>query len=97
MNPAIGIQSFIEFIVKSLAGVPDQAFVVHDTEDGRSVFMIEVAEEDLNRILGREGRGIDAIRHLATAAGEMHRIEVDIRLRGEAQARKRIQTPSRRR
>jgi len=96
MNPAVGIQSFIEFIIKSLAREPDQAFVVHETIDNRVVFTIEVAEADIDRLMGKEGRGIAAIRHLSYAAAAMHDFGVEVRLTGEKKQPKRFASSGRR-
>lgn len=62
------MKDLVEFIVKSLADQPDQV-EVREVADGRTVRVeIRVAEEDVGKVIGRQGRMINAIRTLAKAA-----------------------------
>ena len=62
----------IEMIVKALAGEPD-AVEVSEHTDGKNVRIeLRVADGDMGRIIGREGRTVKAIRSLLYAAGQKH-------------------------
>ncbi len=62
----------IEKIVTSLVGEPD-AVEVTEIDDGRSVRIeVRVAESDMGRVIGREGRTVKAIRSILFAAGHKH-------------------------
>jgi len=60
----------VERIVKSLVGSPD-AVEVSEHADGKNVRIeLRVADSDMGRIIGREGRTVKAIRSLLYAAGQ---------------------------
>ena len=70
----------VEKLVKSLVGNPD-AVEVSETEDGRTVRVeVRVAEGDMGRLIGREGRTVKAIRSLLFYAGQKHgkRYQLDL-------------------
>jgi len=59
-------------IMRALVGEPD-AVEVTEIEDGRTVRLeVRVAENDMGRIIGREGRTVKAIRSILFAAGQKH-------------------------
>jgi hypothetical protein len=63
------VHDLVEYIVKSLADKPD---AVHLSEiEGETSIMLElrVASEDMGRMIGREGRTINAMRSLARVLG----------------------------
>jgi predicted RNA-binding protein YlqC (UPF0109 family) len=58
--------------MRALVGEPD-AVEVTEIEDGRAVRLeVRVAESDMGRIIGREGRTVKAIRSILFAAGQKH-------------------------
>ena len=58
--------------MRALVGEPD-AVEVTEIEDGRTVRLeVRVAENDMGRIIGREGRTVKAIRSILFAAGQKH-------------------------
>ena len=62
----------VERIVKSLVGNPD-VVEVSEHVDGKNVRIeLRVADSDMGRIIGREGRTVKAIRSLLYAAGQKH-------------------------
>jgi uncharacterized protein len=62
----------VEKIVKALVGEPD-AVEVSEHTDGKTVRIeLRVAESDMGRIIGREGRTVKAIRSLLYVAGQKH-------------------------
>jgi predicted RNA-binding protein YlqC (UPF0109 family) len=62
----------VETIVKALVGEPD-AVEVSEHADGKNVRIeLRVAESDMGRIIGREGRTVKAIRSLLYVAGQKH-------------------------
>ena len=60
------VRMLIEHIVKSLVDAPEQVFV--EQLDG-DVIELEVAENDMGRVIGRQGRTVRAMRAVLTAAG----------------------------
>jgi uncharacterized protein len=70
----------VEYLVRSIVESPDDVEVEEYEEDGELVLEVRVADDDLGRVIGREGRVAKAIRTVARAAGarEDRRVSVDI-------------------
>ncbi len=69
-------------IVKGLVEKPDEVNVTVDevNEEGITVYHLHVAEEDMGRVIGRQGRIAKAIRTVmrAAAARNDEKIQVEI-------------------
>ena len=65
------MQELLAIIAKGLVDDPDSVNVEADapTEDGTTVYHIHVAENDMGRIIGKQGRIAKAIRTVVKAAG----------------------------
>jgi predicted RNA-binding protein YlqC (UPF0109 family) len=62
------MRDLVEFCVRALVSDPEAVRVEElDTDDG-TVLEVHVADDDLGRVIGREGRVANAIRTLAKAA-----------------------------
>ncbi|MBK9214848.1 MAG: KH domain-containing protein [Chloracidobacterium sp.] len=62
----------VEKIITSLVSEPG-AVEVDEIADGKTVRIeVRVADSDMGRIIGREGRTVKAIRSLLFAAGQKH-------------------------
>ena len=58
--------------MRALVGEPD-AVEVNEIADGKNVRLeVRVAESDMGRIIGREGRTVKAVRSILFAAGQKH-------------------------
>jgi len=62
------MRDLVEFVVRSLVSDPDSVRVDELEEDGSTVLEVHVADGDLGRVIGREGRVANAIRTIAKAA-----------------------------
>jgi uncharacterized protein len=75
------VRELLEFLARSLVADPD-AVVVSEVEeiDGEVVLELQVAEDDLGRVIGRGGRVANALRSVMKAAAtrEDKRVVVDI-------------------
>jgi uncharacterized protein len=60
------VRALVELIAKSLVDTPDEVFV--EQVDG-DVIELEVAESDVGKVIGRQGRTARAMRTLLNAAG----------------------------
>jgi predicted RNA-binding protein YlqC (UPF0109 family) len=67
------MDELIEFVAKSLVDHPDDVEVHRRQRDQQTVLELEVAEEDLGKVIGRQGRTARALRTLLSAAGQMSR------------------------
>ena len=75
------MRELLDFLARSLVADPD-AVVVNEVEeiDGEVVLELEVADDDLGRVIGRVGRVANALRSVMKAAAtrEEKRVVVDI-------------------
>ena len=62
------MRDLVEFLVRALVSDPDQVQVIELDEGGDTVLEVHVADDDLGRVIGRDGRVANAIRTLAKAA-----------------------------
>lgn len=70
----------VERIIRSLVAEPDAVEVVENT-DGKNVRLeVRVADTDMGRIIGREGRTVKAIRSILFVAGQKQhkRFQLDL-------------------
>jgi predicted RNA-binding protein YlqC (UPF0109 family) len=75
------MRELLEFLARSLVEEPDAVEVTEVEEiDGEVVLELEVAEDDLGRVIGRGGRVANALRSVMKAAAtrEEKRVVVDI-------------------
>ena len=75
------MRDLVEFLVRALVADPD-AVRVEEIDEGAEGIVLEVhvADDDLGRVIGREGRVANAIRTLAKAAATVEggRVMVEI-------------------
>jgi uncharacterized protein len=75
------VRELLEFLARSLVADPNAVEVTEVEEiDGEVVLEVEVAEDDLGRVIGRGGRIANALRTVMKAAAtrEEKRVVVDI-------------------
>jgi uncharacterized protein len=75
------MRDLLEFLTRSLVEKPDEVQVTQAEEiDGEVVLEVEVADDDLGRVIGRGGRVANALRSVMKAAAtrEEKRVVVDI-------------------
>ena len=62
------MKELIEYIARSLASDPDAVVVSESVEEGRTVFRLQVADEDKGKVIGRNGRVAQSMRSLLRVA-----------------------------
>ncbi len=62
------MKELIEYIANSLVDQPDAVKVTEVTGERTSVIELSVANEDMGKIIGKQGRTVSAIRTLLNAA-----------------------------
>ncbi len=74
------MKELVEFIAKSLVEHPEEVSISVDESDQETVYKIKVAEEDMGRIIGKQGRIIKSIRTVTKAAAikDGSRVQVEI-------------------
>ena len=75
------MRDLVEFLVRALVSDPDAVRVEEIDEEDGTVLEVRVADDDLGRVIGRDGRVANAIRTIAKAAataGDGGRVMVEI-------------------
>lgn len=74
------MRSLVEFIARSLVDKPDEVRVDELDDRGVTVYELTVGQDDLGKVIGRQGRTARAVRTILSAAGAKtnRRYELDI-------------------
>ncbi len=75
------MKDLVEYLSKALVDRPDEVRVDEfEEDDGTIVFEVEVAEDEVGKLIGRNGRTINALRTVIRAAAVRHnrRVLVDV-------------------
>ncbi len=62
-------RTLVEHIAKSLVDAPGEVLVYQVDEDGETVIELEVAPDDMGKVIGKNGRTVRALRCLVNATG----------------------------
>ncbi|CAB1239626.1 KH domain-containing protein [Caproicibacterium sp. NSD3] len=76
------MQELLLAIAKGLVEKPDQVSVTEDApiEDGTIVYHLHVAEEDMGRVIGKQGRIAKAIRVVMRAAATRKETKISVEI-----------------
>lgn len=58
------MKELIEYIARSIVDAPDKVVVTEETSDQGITFKLQVADEDKGRVIGKQGRIVEAMRTL---------------------------------
>lgn len=74
------MQELVKVLAKALVENPDAVEVETVEEDSRTVLKLHVAQEDMGRVIGKQGRIAKAIRTIVKSAAtrENKKVTVDI-------------------
>lgn len=74
------MKDFLESVVKNIVEQPDQVVISEDSAEGRITLTIKVADEDMGRIIGKDGKVINSIRMImrVMAIRQNVRIRIDL-------------------
>ena len=74
------MQELVTVLAKALVENPDAVQVETVEEEGRTVLKLHVAQEDMGRVIGKQGRIAKAIRTIVKSAAtrENKKVTVDI-------------------
>lgn len=74
------MKELVEYVARFLVRNPGAVNVTETVRDGMPTLELRVAEEDLGRVIGKEGRAAKALRAIlhAAAARQSRRIALDI-------------------
>lgn len=78
------MKAFIEYVAKTLADHPDSVQITEAEGDDGTTHILELQchEDDIGRIIGRNGRTIKALRTLLTTAAARNNIRAVLEIAG---------------
>lgn len=74
------MKEFLEYVAKSLVDKPDAVWVEVDDDADETVLTLRVDQEDMGRVIGRDGRIANALRSLlrVMATRDGRHVELEI-------------------
>jgi len=66
------IQKLLHFCLTKLVDKPEEVSITQKESQGKSVYEIKVAPQDLARVIGKEGKTFKALRALVTLVDPEH-------------------------
>lgn len=77
--PEPKLEELVSFLARGLVDNPDEVEVTsHEPDDSRVDLELRVAQDDMGRVIGRQGRTIRAIRSVVKAAAVKADKRVDV-------------------
>ena len=75
------VRDVIETVAKALADSPQRVSVTETEHRGTTLVEVTVAQPDVGKLIGRQGRTIQAMRTIAAIAGERlgKRVTLEVR------------------
>jgi len=74
------MKNLLEFILIHLVDNPDQVNITVEDQNGTEVYILSVAAADMGKIIGRQGKVINAIRSIAKVRAVKERKHIQITL-----------------
>ena len=74
------LQELIRFLAVALVDRPEEVIVEEMEEGGAAVFELTVAEEDLGKVIGKQGRTARALRTVLSAAAAKVRARAQLEI-----------------
>ena len=74
------MEELVTYLARSLVDNPDDVTVTRTERDGATVFELRVAEPDVGKVIGRQGRIARALRTIVRASGahQNERVQLEI-------------------
>jgi predicted RNA-binding protein YlqC (UPF0109 family) len=80
MNATKNAQEFLQFLLGSICEDPDSLDLQVQEDELGTLFTIQVAEDDMGRLIGRGGQNISAIRTLVRVIGAREGERINIKV-----------------
>lgn len=74
------MKELLTYIIQSLVENPDEVSVTERKAEGETVFEIRVAEGDMGKVIGRQGRIVKEIRVLMKAVAQRKGKKVSVEI-----------------
>ena len=74
------MKELVEIIAKSLVDYPDEVVVIETVEEDTITIELKVAQDDMGKVIGKQGRIAKAIRTVVKAATSNDNKRVDVEI-----------------
>lgn len=74
------MKELLTYIIQSLVENPDEVSVTERKAEGETVFEVRVAEGDMGKVIGRQGRIVKEIRVLMKAVAQRKGTKVSVEI-----------------
>lgn len=74
------MKELLTYIVQNLVEKPDEVFVTEREANGETVFEVRVADGDMGKVIGRQGRIVKEIRILMKAVAQRKGKKVSVEI-----------------
>jgi predicted RNA-binding protein YlqC (UPF0109 family) len=72
------VKELVEYVARGLVEQPDKVAVTEIQQGNLTIYEVEVAPDDMGKMIGRQGRMINALRSLVKAAAVRRGIRVNV-------------------
>ena len=74
------MEELVTYLARSLVDNPDEVSVTRAERDGATVLELRVAQDDVGKVIGRQGRIARALRTIVRASGahQNERVQLEI-------------------
>ena len=73
-------QKFLEFVIKELVDHPDQVKVARQVDEMGVLLTLDVAADDMGKVIGRQGNTAKAVRTLLRVVGMKNNSRVNLKI-----------------
>ena len=74
------MKELLTYIVQNLVEKPDEVSVTERESDGETIFEVRVADGDMGKVIGRQGRIVKEIRILMKAVAQRRGKKVSVEI-----------------
>ena len=73
-------QEFLEFVINSIVSKPEEVVIKRTVDDMGVLYTLDVAKEDIARVIGRDGQIVRAIRLLLRTVGYSLKVRANLKV-----------------
>ena len=84
MDSSTALREFLEYIIGQLIAQPEEGAIAHELSEDQKThrFCVTLTEDDVGKIIGRNGHTVSAIRNLLNVAAAREGQTVSLRIIG---------------
>jgi predicted RNA-binding protein YlqC (UPF0109 family) len=81
MDAPEALREFLSYVVANLIDHPEQASIaIGHNASGAVVFRVQLAQDDVRRVIGKNGMTVSSLRSLLNVAADRHGIKVSLKV-----------------